>query len=64
LHGTVSQQPYYYGYHSVRILAGLARGDQSALPKDGFHEVEIVQVRKDNVEKFWTELKKLQAGGQ
>jgi ribose transport system substrate-binding protein len=64
IHGTVSQQPYKYGYESVRILAGLARGDNSVLPKDGFLEVPIVQVRKDNVEKFWEELKKLQAGGQ
>ncbi len=63
IHGTVSQQPYFYGYHSVRILAGLARGDQSVLPKSGFLEVPIVQVRKDNIEKFWTELKKMQAGG-
>lgn len=63
IHGTVSQQPYYYGYHSVRILAGLARGDQSVLPQDGFLEVPIVQVRKDNVEKFREELKRLQAGG-
>jgi ribose transport system substrate-binding protein len=63
IHGTVSQQPYYYGYHSVRILAGLARGDQSVLPKDGFLEVPIVQVRTDNVQKFWEELKKLQSGG-
>jgi ribose transport system substrate-binding protein len=64
IHGTVSQQPYKYGYESVRILAGLARGDNSVLPKDGFLEVPIVQVRKDNVEKFWEELKKLQGGGQ
>ena len=63
VHGTVSQQPYLYGYHSVRILAGLARGDNSVLPPGGFFEVPIVQVRKDNVEKFRTELKKLQAGG-
>ncbi|HMJ88278.1 MAG TPA: sugar-binding protein [Candidatus Acidoferrum sp.] len=63
IHGTVSQQPYYYGYNSVKILAGLARGDQSVLPKGGFQEVEIVQVRKDNAQKFWSELKKLQAGG-
>ncbi len=63
IHGTVSQQPYYYGYHSVRILAGLARGDNSVLPPGGFLEVPNVQVRKDNVEKFRTELKKLQAGG-
>jgi ribose transport system substrate-binding protein len=63
IHGTVSQQPYLYGYHSVRILAGLVRGDNSVLPPGGFFEVPIMQVRKDNVEKFRTELKKLQAGG-
>lgn len=62
IHGTVSQQPYFYGYHSVRILAGLARGDQSVLPANGFYEVPIVQVRKDNVEQFRTELKNLQSG--
>jgi hypothetical protein len=33
------------------------------LPKGGFQEVEIVQVRKDNAQTFWSELKKLQAGG-
>lgn len=62
IYGTISQQPYLYGYHSVRILAALARGDQSVLPKDKFFEVGIVEVRKDNVEKFWTELKKLRGG--
>ncbi len=57
--GTVSQQPNLYGYHSVRILAGLARGDKSVLPKDGFLEVPIVVVRKNNVDVFKTNLKKL-----
>jgi ribose transport system substrate-binding protein len=59
VHGTVSQQPYQYGRHSVRILAGLARKDKSVLPPKGFLEVEIKVVRKDNVESFWDELKKL-----
>jgi len=62
IHGTVSQQPYLYGYHSVKILAGLARGDQSVLPKDNFYEVPIVEVRKDNAAKFREELRKLQSG--
>ena len=62
IHGTVSQQPYQYGYLSVRVLAGLARGDKSVLPKDGFLEVPIVDVRKANVEKFRDELNKLRAG--
>lgn len=60
--GTISQQPYLYGYHSVRILAGLARGDKTVLPAGGFYEVDVVRVRKDNVEDFWAKLKKLQGG--
>lgn len=59
VHGTVSQQPYEYGRHSVRVLAALARKDEKALPPNGFLEVEIKVVKKDNVENFWTELKKL-----
>jgi ribose transport system substrate-binding protein len=59
VHGTVSQQPYQYGRHSVRILAGLARKDKSVLPPKGFLEIEIRVVKKDNVDAFWDELKKL-----
>ncbi len=64
IHGTVSQQPYEYGYHSVRILAGLARDDKSVLPESGFLEIPIVTVKKDNVESFWKELKELQGKGK
>ncbi len=60
VHGTVSQQPYYYGYDSVRILSRLANGDKSVIPPGGFHEVSSVEVRKANVEKFWADLKKMQ----
>ena len=59
VHGTISQQPYEYGYHSVRILAGLMKGDQSVLPEGGVFEVPIVEVRKDNVDEFWANLKTL-----
>jgi ribose transport system substrate-binding protein len=62
--GTVSQQPYYYGYESVRILKGLANGDKSVLPARGFFEVPIVEVRQANVEKFWTDLKKMHEAGK
>ena len=48
-----------YGYHSVRILAALIRGDSLVLPPNKFLEVPIKIVKKDNVEAFWTELKKL-----
>ena len=64
VYGTISQQPYYYGYESVRILKSLANGDRSVLPPGGFLEVSIQEVRKANVEKFWAELKKLQEMGK
>ena len=59
VHGTVSQQPYEYGWHSVRILAGLARGDESVLPENDFYEVDTVIVTKDNVEEFRNKLNEL-----
>jgi ribose transport system substrate-binding protein len=34
IEGTVVQDPFAYGYKSVEILAALARGDESKLPKE------------------------------
>ena len=62
--GTISQQPYFYGFESVRILNGLANGDKSVLPPGGFLEIPIVEVTKANVEKFRTDLKKMQEAGK
>ena len=62
--GTISQQPYKYGFESVRVLAALAKGDKSVIPAGGFIEVPIVEVRKGNVQKFREDLKKLQSAGQ
>lgn len=61
IYGTVVQNPYKYGYESVRVLAALARGDESVIPEDGFINIPARQIRKDNVEEFWTELKRLTA---
>lgn len=64
VHGTVSQQPYYYGYESIRVLKALAQGDTSVVPENKFIEVKSVLVRKDNVEAFRTKLAELQAAGK
>ena len=32
IYGTIAQQPYRFGYESVRMLAALARGDKSGIP--------------------------------
>lgn len=54
--GTVVQNPYRYGFESVKILSALARGDKSKLPEGGFLEIPARVIRKDNVEAFWSEL--------
>lgn len=63
VHGTVTQQPYEYGYQSVKMLAALARGDESVIPESRYVDVPVTIVRKDNVEEFWAHLKKLIAQG-
>jgi ribose transport system substrate-binding protein len=61
VYGTVVQNPFEYGRQSVRILAGLARGQTLAeldVPENGFLNIEARQIRKDSVDAFWAELKK------
>lgn len=57
--GTIVQHPYRYGYESVRILAGLARGDQSVLPENGFLDIPARKITNGNVTEFWDELRRL-----
>jgi ribose transport system substrate-binding protein len=59
VHGTVSQQPYEYGYQSVKVLVALANGDRSVIPENGFMEVESILVRQDNVAEFRARLAEL-----
>ena len=56
--GTVVQNPYMYGHESVRVLAGIIRGDQSVVPANKYMDIPPRQIRKDNVDEFWAELKK------
>ena len=59
VHGTVVQDPYQYGYQSVRILAALARGDKSVLPENGFLNVPAQTITKENVVEFRKRLHEL-----
>jgi ribose transport system substrate-binding protein len=61
IHGTVVQQPFEFGYQAVRILAGLAKGDESVLPKDGVLPIPFRVVKKSDVADFKEQLKKLLA---
>lgn len=61
MYGTVVQNPYKYGFESVRVLAALARGDESVIPEGGFMDIPARQIRRDNVEEFSAELERLTA---
>jgi ribose transport system substrate-binding protein len=56
IQGTISQHPFQYGYESVRVLAGLTRGDESVLPEGGYLEMPAMVVTKDNVDEYRAEL--------
>ncbi|QDT03129.1 D-ribose-binding periplasmic protein precursor [Rubripirellula lacrimiformis] len=61
VHGTVVQNPFEYGRQSVRILAGLTRGQTLAeleIPENGFLNIPASQIRRDNIDEYWDELKK------
>jgi ribose transport system substrate-binding protein len=57
--GTIVQNPYEYGYESVRILTALAKGDESALPPNGYLDIPAREITKENVQKFRDDLKAL-----
>lgn len=61
IYGTIVQDPYNYGYYSIKILAALVRGDKSVIPENKILEFPPRRIVSDNVEEFWTQLKDLVA---
>lgn len=62
IHATVVQQPYSFGYESVKTLAALRRGDKTVIPADGVIEIPVKVIRKENIEEFRTGLKQMLKG--
>lgn len=57
VHGTVVQNPYMYGYKSIEVLKTLAAGDRSIIPENETIHIPARQIRTENVESFWADLK-------
>ena len=58
VHATVVQQPYEFGYQSVRILSDQIRGQNPRIPADKIIHVPVKIIRADNVDAFWANLRK------
>jgi ribose transport system substrate-binding protein len=49
---TVVQQPYEFGYQSIKVLAKLARKEEIKLPADGLMYVPVKVIDKSTVKEF------------
>ena len=61
--GTISQQPWKYGYESVRVLKGILDGDNSVVPANKFIDVGYKTVTAKNIDEFWNEKREMAALG-
>jgi ribose transport system substrate-binding protein len=59
IYGTVVQQPFEFGYRSVKLMRDLVKDPKTPLPKDGIMYVPHKVIKKDNVEEFHKQLQEL-----
>jgi len=56
--GTIVQNPYEYGFQSIKLLKDIVNGNPSAIPADKFIDIPARRVDRSNIDEFWTDLKK------
>lgn len=57
--GTVVQQPYEFGYQSMKLMAKLIEGDKSFIPANKLNIVKTRIIDKSNVDEFTTYIRGL-----
>lgn len=60
--GTIVQNPYEYGFQSVKVLTSILNGDDSVIPDSKFIDIPAKTITKENVDEFWDELKSMTGG--
>src|SRR5947207_8753675 len=56
---TVVQQPYEFGYQSVKLMAQILKGDKSVIPANKQINVPTLVIKKDSVEDFTKKINQL-----
>lgn len=54
---TIVQNPYEYGYQSIKMLNELHKGNKSVIPESKFVDIPARVIDQSNVEPFWAEVK-------
>ena len=55
-YGTISQQPWEYGYESIKLLKNIRDGIK---PSSDYQEVSFLEVTKQNIDEFWAKKKEM-----
>ncbi len=55
--GTIVQQPFEFGYQSVKLLVELAQSNRSRVPEDQRIIVPVKTITQESVDEFWAQLK-------
>ena len=56
IYATVVQQPYEFGYQSVKLMAQIIAGDKSAIPANKQINVPTLVIKQDSVDAFITKV--------
>lgn len=59
--GTVVQNPYEYGFQSVRVLTEILKGKKDVIPESKYIDIPPRAVTKENLDEYWDELRSLMA---
>lgn len=59
IYATVVQQPFEFGYQSIKMMAQVIGGDKSKIPASKQIFVDTLAIKKDGVEEFITKINKL-----
>jgi ribose transport system substrate-binding protein len=59
IYATVVQQPYEFGYQSIKLMAQVLGGDKSAIPASKQVFIPTKAIKKDNVDAFIEQINKL-----
>ncbi len=61
--GTIVQQPYEFGYQSIKTMAQILGGDRSMIPAGKQIFIPTLVIKKDNVDEFITKINQLRGRG-
>jgi ribose transport system substrate-binding protein len=64
IYGTVVQQPFQFGYQSVKLMTDLVKDPKTPMPPNGIKHIPHLVIKKDNVDEFRKKLQEQKSLGR